>query len=150
VDRECNPKSRPCGIPLLFLFKDFYTRSKNNVKTLSMLLQILRGNLPKKSAIFYTLRQSRMQKESKSRKRQEIPRIRNRKSHKGKEPKNRNVLSEGSAKLTNKGLYFKGMLNGNQVDFTFDARAIYSLTFSTKGFLEFYHNNDYYILVPDN
>ena len=67
-----------------------------------------------------------------------------------KEPKNRKILSVGSAKLTNQGLYFKGMLNNENVDFSFDAKSIYSLTYSTKGFLEFYHNNDYYILVPDN
>ena len=42
------------------------------------------------------------------------------------------------------------MLNNENVDFSFDAKSIYSLTYSTKGFLEFYHNNDYYILVPDN
>lgn len=66
-----------------------------------------------------------------------------------KEPKNRNVLSVGCAKLTNQGLYFKGFFNGEQVDFSFDAKSIYSLTFSTTGFLEFYHNNEYYMIIPD-
>lgn len=67
-----------------------------------------------------------------------------------KSPKDRNILSIGQLKLTNRGLSFKGMLNNQNVDFEFDAKSIYSLTFSTQGFLEFYHNNDYYIIVPDN
>ena len=41
------------------------------------------------------------------------------------------------------------MLDGQTVDFQFDAKFVYSLTFSTQGFLEFYHNNDYYILIPN-
>ena len=28
------------------------------------------------------------------------------------------------------------------------AKSIYSMTFSTKGFLEFYHNNDYFMIIP--
>lgn len=67
-----------------------------------------------------------------------------------KSPKNREILSVGSVKLTNQGLFFTGMLNGESVDFDFNANSIYSLTFSTKGFLEFYHNNDYFMIVPDD
>ena len=67
-----------------------------------------------------------------------------------KSPKDRMVLSVGQAKLTSCGLSFKGMLDGQSVDFEFDAKFIYSLTFSTKGFLEFYHKNDYFIIVPDD
>ena len=67
-----------------------------------------------------------------------------------KEPKNIQILSVGNVKLTNKGLYFTGMLDGYCVDFNFDANSIYSLTFSTKGFLEFYHNNDYFMIIPDD
>lgn len=66
-----------------------------------------------------------------------------------KSPENRLVLSVGQAKLTNKGLFFTGALDGQTVNFEFDAKTIYSLTFSTKGFLEFYHKNDYFMIVPD-
>ena len=66
-----------------------------------------------------------------------------------KAPKNRKVLSIGNACITNKGLSFTGSLDGEAVNFDFPAISIYSMTFSTKGFLEFYHNNDYYMLIPD-
>ena len=66
-----------------------------------------------------------------------------------KAPDNRKTLSVGKAILTNRGLAFEGTLDGEHVDFEFSAKSIYSLTFSTKGFLEFYHNNDYYMIVPD-
>ncbi len=66
-----------------------------------------------------------------------------------KPPKNRETLSVGKATLTNRGLSFTGEMNGQSVDFFFDAKSIYSLTFSTKGFLEFYHNNDYFMIIPD-
>ena len=65
-----------------------------------------------------------------------------------KSPKDREVLSVGEAKLTKQGLSFTGMLNGQSVNFEFDPKSVYSLTFSTQGFLEFYHNNDYFMLVP--
>lgn len=65
-------------------------------------------------------------------------------------PKDRAVLSVGEAKLTRDGLFFTGELDGQIVDFSFPAKSIYSMTFSTKGFLEFYHNNDYYMLIPDD
>ena len=66
-----------------------------------------------------------------------------------KSPKDRQLLSVGRASLTKSGLSFTGELNGESVNFDFDAKSVYSITFSTKGFLEFYHNNDYYMLVPD-
>ena len=66
-----------------------------------------------------------------------------------KPPKNRKTLSVGTARLTNQGLSFSGTLDGQSADIDFDARSIYSLTFSTQGFLEFYHNNDYFMIVPD-
>ena len=66
-----------------------------------------------------------------------------------KAPENRKVLSVGQAQLTNRGLSFAGELNGERVDFDFPAISLYSLTCSTKGYLEFYHNNDYYMLIPD-
>jgi len=67
-----------------------------------------------------------------------------------KPPKNRILLSVGEARLTNRGLSFSGTLDGQSADFDFPAIALYSLTFSTKGFLEFYHNNDYYMFFPDD
>lgn len=67
-----------------------------------------------------------------------------------KEPKNREILSVGEFILTNKGATFKGSLNGKNVDFNFDVRTIYSLTLSTKGYLEFYYNNDYFMIVPND
>ena len=67
-----------------------------------------------------------------------------------KPPKNRKTLSVGKATLTNKGLSFEGELDGQTVNFWFDAQSLYSLTFSTQGFLEFYHNNDYYMMIPEN
>ena len=66
-----------------------------------------------------------------------------------KPPKNRKTLSVGTARLTNRGLSFSGVLDGERVDFEFHAKSLYSLTFSTKGFLEFYYNNDYYMLFPN-
>ena len=66
-----------------------------------------------------------------------------------KSPKDRIVLSSGVAALTNRGLTFTGVQNGQTVDFNFEAKSVYSLTFSTKGFLEFYHNNEYYMIIPD-
>ena len=66
-----------------------------------------------------------------------------------KAPKNRKVLSVGSARITNQGLSFTGTLDGEVVNFDFPAISIYSMTFSTKGYLEFYHNNDYYMLIPE-
>ena len=66
-----------------------------------------------------------------------------------KPPHNRELLAEGRATLTNKGLTFEGELDGKAVSFHFEAKSLYSLTFSTKGFLEFYHNNDYFMIIPD-
>lgn len=67
-----------------------------------------------------------------------------------KESKSREVLSIGKVTLTNKGLSFRGTLNGQNVDFYFEAKSIYSLTLSTKGYLEFYCNNDYFMIIPDD
>ena len=67
-----------------------------------------------------------------------------------KPPKDQLPLSAGRATLTNRGLAFEGALDGEKVDFFFDAKSVYSLTFSKKGFLEFYHNNDYYMIIPDD
>ena len=66
-----------------------------------------------------------------------------------KPPKDRVLLSTGKATLTSGGLAFEGTKDGSPADFDFSARAIYSLTLSTQGYLEFYHNNEYYMLIPD-
>ena len=65
-----------------------------------------------------------------------------------KPPKNRQVLSVGQVRLTKRGLFFEGTLDGQKADFAFDAKSVYSLTFSTKNFLEFYCNNDYFMIIP--
>ena len=67
-----------------------------------------------------------------------------------KEPNNRQILSVGTATLTKEGLFFKGVLNNQTVDFEFSPKSLYSLTLSTKGYLEFYYNNEYFLLIPDN
>ena len=65
-----------------------------------------------------------------------------------KPPKNRETLSVGNARLTDCGLSFEGTLDGKDANLFFEAKALYSLTFSTQGYLEFYYNNDYYMLIP--
>ena len=67
-----------------------------------------------------------------------------------KPPKNRQVLSVGKAILTKQGLFFKGELDGQNADREFNPKTVYSLTFSTKGFLEFYSANDYFMIIPDD
>ena len=67
-----------------------------------------------------------------------------------KPPKNRKTLSLGTARLTNRGLTFSGKLDGEDACFDFSAKSLYSLTFSTEGFLEFYYNNDYFMIIPDD
>lgn len=67
-----------------------------------------------------------------------------------KEPNNRQILSVGTATLTKEGLSFKGVLNNQTVDYEFSPKSLYSLTLSTKGYLEFYYNNEYFLLIPDN
>lgn len=66
-----------------------------------------------------------------------------------KAPDNQMLLSVGTVSLTNKGLSFTGALDGKTADFYFKAQSLYSLTFSTKGYLEFYNNNEYYMIIPD-
>ena len=66
-----------------------------------------------------------------------------------KPPKNRKLLSVGRAVLNKNGLSFTGELDGEGADYEFSAKSVFSLTFSTKGYLEFYHNSDYFMLIPD-
>ena len=51
--------------------------------------------------------------------------------------------------LNKNGLSFTGELDGEGADYEFSAKSVFSLTFSTKGYLEFYHNSDYFMLIPD-
>lgn len=67
-----------------------------------------------------------------------------------KEPKDKEVLSIGELILNNKGLSFKGTLNDKEVNYDFTPKSIYSLTLTRRGYLEFYNNNDYYIIIPDD
>jgi hypothetical protein len=67
-----------------------------------------------------------------------------------KAPNNRTLLSVGRATLTRDGFTFKGELDGEPVSFDFEAGGLFSMTCSTKGYLEFYHNNDYFMLIPEN
>ena len=67
-----------------------------------------------------------------------------------KAPNNRTLLSVGRATLTRDGFTFKGELDGEPVNFDFEAGGVFSMTCSTKGYLEFYHNNDYFMLIPEN
>lgn len=67
-----------------------------------------------------------------------------------KAPYNREVISSGKAVLNNNALSFIGTVNGEAAEYTFDSKSVYSLTFSTKGFLEFYHHNEYYMIIPDD
>ena len=66
-----------------------------------------------------------------------------------KAPKNRKTLSVGTARLSNCGLSFSGMLDGEDVNYDFSAKSVYSLTFSTEEYLEFYCNNDYFMIIPN-
>ena len=65
-----------------------------------------------------------------------------------KSPRDKQILSVGKVNLTNKGLTVAGKLDGQDANFVFDAKSVYSLTFSTQGYLEFYYNNDYFMIVP--
>ena len=66
-----------------------------------------------------------------------------------KAPNDLMTLSCGTARLTNRGMVFEGFLDGEKVDFDFPAASLYSLTLTSKNHLEFYHNNDYFVLIPD-
>ena len=63
-----------------------------------------------------------------------------------KYPKNRVTLIEGDVTLDKTGLTVS---NGKDTMF-FGVAGLYSLTITTKGFLEFYYNDDYFNLVLDS
>ena len=65
-----------------------------------------------------------------------------------KEPNDKEILTKGTITLNNKGLFIKGYNEENK-DYSFEAKTIYSLTLSTRGYLEFYSNNDYFMIIPD-
>ncbi|MBQ2713035.1 MAG: hypothetical protein IJF71_06595, partial [Clostridia bacterium] len=66
-----------------------------------------------------------------------------------KPPKNRKTEAVGKAVLSRQGLMFVGAKDGKEVQLFFEAESVYSLTFSSKGFLEFYYKDEYYMLIPD-
>ena len=66
-----------------------------------------------------------------------------------KSPYDRAALSRGRATLTNRGMVFEGFIDGEKADFDFPAPSLYSLTMTSKNYLEFYHNSDYFMLIPD-
>ena len=59
---------------------------------------------------------------------------------------NRILQCSGMLSMTREGLTFTDE-NGTLLA-SFSAKNVYSLTFSTKGFLEFYYHSDYYIIQP--
>lgn len=65
-----------------------------------------------------------------------------------KEPHDKETLTKGKITLNNKGLFIKGCNEENK-NYSFEAKTIYSLTLSTRGYLEFYSNNDYFMIIPD-
>lgn len=64
-------------------------------------------------------------------------------------PKNMQTVSIGSVAINKRRLWFYGTIDGKRRDFSFEMRGVYSLTFSTKGFLEFYYGDEYYRIFPD-
>ncbi len=53
-------------------------------------------------------------------------------------------IGNGTIILTNKGLTYKGVKNGEEVEMFFEARYVYSLTISLDYELDLYYKNDYY------
>ena len=66
-----------------------------------------------------------------------------------KAPRDREILSVGEAKLTNRGLTFRGTVGGEKSDFDFHASSVYSLTCTTKNELEFFCNGEYFMIIPE-
>ena len=60
--------------------------------------------------------------------------------------KNRSTvyLGEGMLTLTNKGLTYSGVKNGEQVELFFEPKAVYSLTISLTYHLDLYYKNEFY------
>lgn len=60
--------------------------------------------------------------------------------------KNRSTvyLGEGMLTLTNKGLTYLGVKNGEQVELFFEPKAVYSLTISLTYHLDLYYKNEFY------
>lgn len=65
-----------------------------------------------------------------------------------KEPNNKEILTRGKITLNNKGLFIQGCNEENK-NYSFEAKTVYSLTLSTRGYLEFYSKNDYFMIIPD-
>ena len=66
-----------------------------------------------------------------------------------KSPNNREILGDGTITINNRGITFSGLKLDQSINYDFDAQAVYSLTFSTDGLLEFYYKNEYFIIVPN-
>lgn len=65
-----------------------------------------------------------------------------------KEPDDKILLSHGKVRLDKEFLSVSGQ-GIEKNDYVFSMKEVYSLTFSLSGFLEFYHENEYYVIVPD-
>lgn len=65
-----------------------------------------------------------------------------------KAPKDKNLLSYGKFVLDKENLSL--VANDGYTDYAFSMKGVYSLTFSLSGFLEFYYENDYYVIKPDD
>ena len=59
-------------------------------------------------------------------------------------------IGEGLLTLTNKGLQYKGVKNGEEVDVFFEANQVYSLSISLAYELDMYYKNEYYCFKPLN
>lgn len=64
-----------------------------------------------------------------------------------KAPKDKNLLSYGKFVLDKENLTL--IAADGYVNYQFSMKGVYSLTFSLSGFLEFYYENDYYVIKPD-
>lgn len=67
-----------------------------------------------------------------------------------KAPDDKIFLTHGTLTLDKENLTIKGDDASNGVDFTFSMKEVYSLTFSLSGFLEFYFEDEYYVIKPDD
>ncbi len=66
-----------------------------------------------------------------------------------KAPNDKIFLTHGTVTLDRENLSVTGTGDSEGNDFTFSMREVYSLTFSLSGFLEFYYEDEYYVIKPD-
>lgn len=67
-----------------------------------------------------------------------------------KAPEDKIFVTHGKITLDRENLSIKGEGDNAGVDFTFSMKEVYSLTFALSGFLEFYHESEYYVIKPDD